>query len=311
MPLSLVELNDAVSYNEKYAASVGWINHYDQVLRILGFHSMCPTAPVFAQGVADWQKTRTDPDGKLGPKTWDKMQSKGAKSPTGGASKTVPEWLNTMAKEPISATGTAPWFEVALAEKKRWAEKVAGFTPSQAAAAELHMSRDEGYFMASPYFGGKRKPKGTVPRNKTRTDWCAAFVNWCLHRAGYSHTGHGAANSFTERNWWRFESLDEPRQGCVICLGGSRAGHVTFLDTFTPIKRNKHDKFTRIKHARYLGGNQGQTVKSKSDPRSRMIVKDFAGNKSPYLWPLVGEANCNCMPGSVRGHFCKFRHPAA
>jgi uncharacterized protein (TIGR02594 family) len=175
------------------------------------------------------------------------------------------------------------------------------------------MSRDEEYFMASPYFGGRVKEIGTVPKNKSRLDWCAAFANWCLHRSGHSHTGNAGANSFLIHRMWRFEALEKPKKGCVIVVGnGSRGAHVAFLWDWEGLPENPkgHVEIAgrRGRSLSILGGNQGQRITIKDERRRMMAARGHNNVTSPYLWPLQGPVNCDHAPATERGHFCGNTH---
>jgi uncharacterized protein (TIGR02594 family) len=274
----------------------------EQVLRELGFHSSCPNSEAFAQAVADWQARHRplESDGKLGPNTWRRMRS------VLGISGSAPG--GTAGSEPLRPAGVGPlWLQVAQAEKNRWDTAIAGMSASQQSIAEFHMSRDEQYFMASPYYGGRVKAPGVIPANNRRLDWCAAFANWCLHRAGYSHTGNAGANSFIVRRMWRFSALTEPRQGCVTVVGnGARGAHVAFLWDWSnlPSSPNGHVVISGSRRISILGGNQSQRITIKSERRRMMAARGHNGVTSPYLWPEHGEANCNHVPATQHGHYC-------
>ena len=193
MTLTSTQLANAVQYNSSRGREIGWMAYEEQVLAELGFHSFCPDSQAFAQGVANWQAGHRPlgEDGKLGPSTWRQMRS------VLGISGGVPG--GSAGTEPLGLAGGGPlWLQVAQAERNHWDDAIAGMSAAQRSIAEFHMSRDEQYFMASPYFGGRVKDPGVIPSNNMRLDWCAAFVNWCLHRAGYSHTGN-AGDTFIHR----------------------------------------------------------------------------------------------------------------
>ena len=76
---------------------------------------------------------------------------------------------------------------------------------------------------------------------------CAAFVNWCLGKAGTPGTRSGLARSFLN---WGFE-LAEPRLGCIVVLKrgvSSQLGHVGFY-------MDENHGFIKL-----LGANQGDRV---------------------------------------------------
>ncbi len=302
MTLTSSQLSQAVQYNATHGRDVGWMAYEEQVLTELGFSSVCPSSEAFANAVADWQDRHRPltPDGKLGSNTWSRMRTVLgiAGGGTGGSAAT----------EPLHLAGSGPlWLQVAQAEKNRWDEAIAGMTASQRRIAEFYMSRDEEYFMASPYFGGRVKDPGVIPRNEGRLDWCAAFANWCLHRAGFSHTGNAGANSFVVRSMWRFEALTEPRCGCVTVVGnGARGAHVAFLWDWEnlPSHPGGHVEITGSRRLMILGGNQGQRISIKSERRRMLSARGSNGVTSPYLWPVRGSANCNHVPPTEHGHYC-------
>jgi uncharacterized protein (TIGR02594 family) len=102
------------------------------------------------------------------------------------------------------------------------------------------------------FFGAtKTHPQGD------ETAWCAAFVNWCLKRAGVQGTGSAASQSFLKSGWghavWRDGESDLPdaaRPGDIAVFRtryDTGHGHVGF---FAGISK------TRAKSIEVLGGNQ-------------------------------------------------------
>lgn len=89
-------------------------------------------------------------------------------------------------------------------------------------------------------------------------DWCAAFVNYCLERAGYRGSNHPGARSFFWDEHDRFLPVTAPRRGCIAVFRKppfadpawpTGPGHVGFVVDWT------NDKLE------LLGGNQEKTVK--------------------------------------------------
>ncbi len=83
--------------------------------------------------------------------------------------------------------------------------------------------------------------------NDDETAWCAAYVNWCLWKAGLPHTGALTARSFLD--WGK--SIYEPKVPCIAVLsrrGSSWMGHVGFW-----IKSSGSEIWL-------LGGNQNNQV---------------------------------------------------
>ncbi len=306
MSLTPRQVVQAIRYNAASAERVGWLPHYRQVAGALGIGAERPTPKAFCVAVGAWQDSNRplSVDGKIGPNTWAQMRRRAA---TGAGSAIAPDWLGaaTAAADPVARTGVGPaWLQVAQGERLRWDRETRR-------AAEVHMSRDEEYFQASPYFGGRVKDRGVVPPNAGRHDWCAAFANWCLHSAGYSHTGSAGAHSFIVPRLWAFTALPEPRQGCVVVVGtedSTRGAHVGFLWSFRNLPSNPNGHVSIQGRAgrrlELLGGNQGQRVSVKNERRRMLACRDRQGVTSPYLWPERGAANCNHLPASDQGHFC-------
>jgi uncharacterized protein (TIGR02594 family) len=205
-------------------------------------------------------------------------------------------------------TGAGPlWLQYAQAERDRWDSEIATWgKDKKAGSAEQYLDWDEQYFQASPYYGAKTHADGTIP-GKQNMHWCAAFANWCLHRAGYSHTGSAGASSFLHRNLWRFDALTEPRQGCVIVTGNSKVEHVTFLWSWTKLPSNPKADVSSAKATgvKTLGGNQGNRVKQSNENRNLFAARGQNGITSPYFWPLRGEGTCSITSvATEQPHFC-------
>lgn len=92
------------------------------------------------------------------------------------------------------------------------------------------------------------------------TAWCAAFVNWCLLRAGLPHTGKLNARSFIKYG----TEATKPVIGDIVVLWrispASSYGHVGFY-----ITENKHNIFI-------LGGNQSNMVNVQAFPKSQLLT---------------------------------------
>ena len=102
------------------------------------------------------------------------------------------------------------------------------------------------------------------------TDWCSAFVNWCLAQEGFVGTNHTRARSWIR--WGLGFRLVQPRFGAIAVLTRTSdkslkprgKGHVAFL-------------WSHIGDKLYLlGGNQGKKVQIKPYPADNLLV---------YMWP--------------------------
>lgn len=94
--------------------------------------------------------------------------------------------------------------------------------------------------------------------------WCAAFVGWCLEKAGYKSTNNAMARSYLR---WGMP-LDKPQYGCVCVFWrnhqGSTAGHVGFFIA-------EHGDQILV-----LGGNQNDQVCEKYYSKNQLLG---------YRWP--------------------------
>lgn len=110
------------------------------------------------------------------------------------------------------------------------------------------------------------------PGEGDETDWCAAFVNWCLIQSGHVGTDHPGARSFAWNRKGQFLRLPGPARGAIGVIRRdppavedgweSGPGHVGFVTAFTPT------------HVTLLGGNQSRTVRRQTYP---MEERDAAG----------------------------------
>jgi len=95
----------------------------------------------------------------------------------------------------------------------------------------------------------------SLSANEDEVPWCAAFVCWCLAKAGYQHTNSAAAKSYigygTASPTWR-------EVGSIVVLSREGGNHVGFLVGHT------ENTLT------LLGGNQGDAVSIKTFPLSRL-----------------------------------------
>lgn len=94
------------------------------------------------------------------------------------------------------------------------------------------------------------------------TDWCSAFVNWCMEKSGYEGTDSARARSWL--NWGK--SINAPVRGCIVifsrvCPNGvlNICGHVGFYIRETPT------------HIEVLGGNQADAVNLTLYDKGRLL----------------------------------------
>ncbi len=313
MRLTPEEAAKAARFNIRNARRIGWIDRYGAIASILGIDAMSTTAETFAQKLADWQAANRPltPDGMLGRRTWTRLEPHTRFST---AAVPLPAWLQTppsqSAREPAPRSGAGPlWLQVAQSERQRWDTEIAGWGADRnRRRAETYLDWDEQYFAASPMWGGVVHDPGEMPSLDRNAHWCAAFVNYCLHRAGYSHTGSAGAGSFIQSNSWHFQALEEARQGCVIVVGNAGAAHVAFLDDPAGLPANPGGNVQNARGVWLLGGNQSNRITRSLDHRNLLAARGRNGVTSPYLWPDIGPAVCNIELPTERAHYCRHIH---
>ncbi len=123
------------------------------------------------------------------------------------------------------------------------------------------------------------------PNAGDEVDWCAAFVNYCLETAGYSGSSHPGARSFFWNKQNRFLKVDQPSFGSIAVFRKkpfddptweSGPGHVGFLTSWTE------------DHITLLGGNQDNTVKTKTYAKTKRdendaVIRELAGFYIPVM----------------------------
>ena len=91
------------------------------------------------------------------------------------------------------------------------------------------------------------------------TAWCAAFVNWCLLKAGLKQTGKLNARSFLTYG----EGVDKPKIGDIVVLWRiSRNGPYGHVGFFVSETRD---------HVNILGGNQSNAVNITAFSKSQLL----------------------------------------
>lgn len=124
------------------------------------------------------------------------------------------------------------------------------------------------------------------PGEGDETDWCAAFVNWCLIQSGHVGTDHPGARSFVWNRKGQFLRLPGPAKGAIGVIRRhppavddaweSGPGHVGFVASFTATQ------------VTLLGGNQSRTVRRQTypmeerDAQGRVIARFVA-----FLMPVM------------------------
>ena len=135
-------------------------------------------------------------------------------------------------------TSSAPWMDVAEAERLSGVHEIKG---------QSHNPRIQEY-LASVNLAGY----------PDETQWCAAFVNWCIKTAGYTPFANAWADA-----WRNYGSpLKTPRIGAIA----SMPNHVGF---FVYMKNNV---------PYLLGGNQSNTISIAKAPKPLSAIH--------FRWPV-------------------------
>jgi uncharacterized protein (TIGR02594 family) len=111
--------------------------------------------------------------------------------------------------------------------------------------------------------------------NAHSTPYCAAFVNWCLDRAGFPGNNSAGADSLS--NWGRATRGNKPAYGAVavVHIPPHNSPHVTFVNG-----AHRIDSDGKILQIATLGGNQGHAheVSCSSLPESWVVHYRFPKN---------------------------------
>jgi uncharacterized protein (TIGR02594 family) len=95
--------------------------------------------------------------------------------------------------------------------------------------------------------------------------WCAAFLNWCLGKAGFQ-----GANSGMASDWFGWGRAVAPTYGAIVLfqpLAAGASGHVGLLHALDQ------------KNVWCLSGNSQNQVRIAAYPKSKLI------HTAPYRWP--------------------------
>jgi uncharacterized protein (TIGR02594 family) len=98
----------------------------------------------------------------------------------------------------------------------------------------------------------------TLAAKNDETNWCSAFVCWCLEQAGIRSTRMANARSYLD---WG-QDVKSPYEGCIVVIKRGYEpwmGHVGFM-----VKTTKE-------HVYILGGNQGDKVSVQAFPLYRVL----------------------------------------
>ena len=230
-------------------------------------------------------------DGQVGPKTLDAIEAFQRRvvnmqepdvvvDPGGRTLKALAQWkegLSSNGRVPLGsrqtqdptpkwmgiAAGEATWLGIATGENEQ--EELAGEAANNPKILQ--------YLGTLPYLADiKTKTPGITLAHLDETPWCAAFVNWCLTRAGFPSYPKGAA-----KDWLQYgRAIDTPVPGAITVVykkPKTRADRKTTSSGY-------HVAFYVCGSGASLtlfGGNQG----------NRVCEKNFAGWRlEGYRWPL-------------------------
>ena len=123
------------------------------------------------------------------------------------------------------------------------------------------------------------------PGDGDETDWCAAFVNYCLVMSGQVGTDHPGARSFYWNKKNQFVRLDQPRRGAIAVRRypsfadpkwATGQGHVGFVTSFTST------------HVTLLGGNQSNTVMLQKFPvETQNAAGELTSKFVAFMMPVM------------------------
>lgn len=179
-------------------------------------------------------------------------------------------WLDMEGKWFELIGARAPWMEIALEE----AQKARGVIEEE----EPMYSIAESYLR----FVGNR----FEPTDSLRGPWCAAFMNWCIHRSGFRYAESASSLAPISPEYSRnFREIAEPVYGCIVVYK-----HVTEWKGHTGFLYGMSATGEYI----LLGGNQDNTIKfanyGEYTSRSRQkrlhgfyIPEDYTITQSDYL----------------------------
>jgi len=70
------DIDRAIRLNQHYGRTLGWRDHIDRIVQLLGFSDITPGEAEFAQAVERWQREHNlAADGIIGPNTWSRMRT--------------------------------------------------------------------------------------------------------------------------------------------------------------------------------------------------------------------------------------------
>jgi flagellar protein FlgJ len=176
----------------------------------------------------------------------------------------------------------APWMAIAEQEFHAGVKRRGGANPDQ------HI---EEYFTAT-----------SLGRQHTDSiAYCAAFVNWCMTRAGFRGNNNAMANSLA--TWGKSTQGNKPAYGAVavVHIPPHNSPHVTFVNGAAAF-----DPSGNVVRIATLGGNQGHAheVSMSSMPASWVVHYRFPSDyvESPEDYHLTHAATDNAQMTASSTH---------
>jgi uncharacterized protein (TIGR02594 family) len=239
-------------------------------IALLGFAGLVRKARAEEDDQDDWQATLAQSIAQHDPLTLGRIIP-----PPDDESWTEVNYLLAKAPKPTASSPVTP-FDVAF--------YLATTTP-----AKFRMAWPEPDFAhptyANPlivrlFLSTKTRPQGD------ETAWCAAFVNWCLNRAGLKGTASASSQSFVKESWgnvvWRHDSRSPPlmaQRGDIAVFRlryDPGHGHVGFFNGISHSQPNSIE---------VLGGNQ---LRGHGAARRHLIGNDtFRIDGELALWAVL------------------------
>jgi hypothetical protein len=244
----------AIRANNRFARQLGWLEYFDDIVRVLGFSTYSPGPTEFARAVAKWQRDNNlRPDGIIGPTTWARLSS------LVPAAHVSPAQL----RNNIVQIANTQW--------ETWGRGSTKETNPRILATLQDYWR----------FGvGRRFAKEELASKAFQSErpWSAAFVSWVVKKAGggpaFRYSGahanyiHAAkqnrlASSSNPFKAYRITEI-RPRPGDIVAK--ARAGSGATYDNIRPGFKTHGDIVTEVgpKWIKAIGGNVSDSVRRKT-----------------------------------------------
>lgn len=162
----------------------------------------------------------------------------------------VDELLHPLSYPPLSSRGKIKTFGLHAPDKAKEQEvnEIIKNTPSGLLPINIAQSFVDRFFLKDPSIISQSPDPApwnplilrffeatSLHAANDTVPWCAAFLNWCLKRAGYPNTNNASSQSFVHTTF--FEVTESPKTGDIVvftCYSvpdgeDLKIGHVTFF----------------------------------------------------------------------------------